>query len=231
MIVTIHQPEHLPWLGFFDKIGKADLFLILDSVQFRKNYFQNRNKIRVNSPDGWTWLTVPVLQKGKFGQTIAEVEINNDSNWQEKHRRTIEQAYARSPFLKDHRGFLDEVYGKTWSRLADLNICIIRYLMEQFGQKTPIKRTSEMEHGDGQKSDLILDLCQRSGATTYLSGAFGRDYLDLDAWKRAGIDVVFHAFSHPTYPQTYQPFVPGLSAADLLFNVGPESRSFLGHAN
>jgi hypothetical protein len=166
MVLTIHQPEHLPWLGFFDKVSKADAFLILDSVQFRKNYFQNRNKVRVNSPDGWTYLTVPVLQKGKFGQRICDVEINNESDWQVKHRRTIEQAYARSPHLKDHLPFLDDVYGKPWTKLVDLNLFIIRYLMDQLGIDRPMRRSSELGDNDNQKSDLILDLCRQLGADT-----------------------------------------------------------------
>jgi len=226
MYVTIHQPEHLPWLGFFDKISQVDLFILLDNVQFRKNYFQNRNKIRVSSKEGWTYLTVPVLQKGRSEQLINEVEINNETNWREKHFRTLQQAYARAPHFKDHQGFLEKLYQTNWKKLIDLNCELIRYLMDAFDINKKVMLASELGETDGHKSDLILSLCRKVQATKYLSGSYGKEYLELDKWKEAHIEVAFHEFTHPVYKQAYDSFVPGLSSIDCLFNLGDESRTF-----
>jgi hypothetical protein len=221
MIVTIHQPEHWPWLGFFNKISLSESLIILDNVQYRKRYFQNRNKIRIKSTDGWMWLTVPVLVKGKYDQAINEVLINNDDDWRASHLKAIEMAYAKSPYLPEHLPFLRTLYAKPWEKLVDLNLEIIRYMMTCLGLKQPVQLASDMGPFTEAKSDLILALCQKAGAKKYISGAFGEDYLDKEKFQQAGIDVFFQDFHHPTYPQRFEPFIPGMSSLDLLLNTGP----------
>src|SRR5207248_9565654 len=119
VIATIHQPEHLPWLGFFNKADQADVLVLLDTVQFRKGYFQNRN--RILGPNGLQWLTVPVILRGHTTRMLVDMEISNQEEWRSKHWKTIRQAYGHHPFFRDHEGFLTRLYETPWSRLTELN--------------------------------------------------------------------------------------------------------------
>lgn len=222
MIVTIHQPEHLPWLGFFDKARQADLFVLLDNVPFRKNYFQNRN--RLLSAGGPIWVTVPVYIKGKSGQLIEEVRISNDKvpRWKEKYWNSIVQCYRKATFFQEHAPFFENVLARPWDRLVELNHAILTYLLRALQIDVKLVRASTLGV-EGTKSDLLLDICSKVGGTVYLSGISGRDYLDLALFAEAGVEVRFQAFHHPIYRQLHQPFAPLMSVADLLFGYGPES--------
>jgi hypothetical protein len=217
--VAIHQPEHLPWLGYLDKARKADEFILLDTVAFKKNYFENRNRIR--TPQGWGWVTVPVLLKGRFGQTFLEVEINNRTRWAEVYFRTLLQNYSRTPFWKTYAPALEEILLRPRTLLLDLNLSLIEFLWSEFGIATPVRRASALGAA-GKKSELLLDICRKTGATVYLSGPSGRGYLVESLFAEAGIGVEYHEFHHPEYPQRFAPFVPGMASVDLLLNEGPE---------
>jgi hypothetical protein len=221
-VVTIHQPEHLPWLGFFDKVRQADIFVLLDHVQFRKGYFQNRNRIR--SDQGSIWLTVPVLTKGNLTQAINQVQINNQGSprWREKCWTSIRQHYHNARYWRRYSSFLEDLYQREWNRLVELNESLIRYLLSALGIEVHIVRSSEMVVR-GHQGDLLLDICRRLGTTTYLSGVSGREYLDLGLFAAAGIEVRFQEFYHPIYRQLHEPFMPCMSTIDLLMNYGPES--------
>ena len=221
MIVTIHQPEHLPWLGFFHKVDQADRLVILDTFQYRKNYFQNRN--RILGPAGPQWLTVPVLVKGHTSGRIREIAINNATEWRAKHWRTISQCYGRHPFFAEHAPFLEDLYARPWRMLADLNEHIIRHFIRALGITTEVLRASDLDV-HGARSELLLDICSKTGADTYLAGQTGREYLDERIFDQAGVRVAYHAFSHPVYPQrSSEGFVSHLSTLDLLLNRGPAS--------
>ncbi len=222
MVVTIHQPEHLPWLGFFDKIRQADVFVMLDHVQYRKNYFQNRNRIRAS--EGAVWVTVPVLTKGHADQAINEVQINNQGSprWKEKCWASIAQHYRKAQYWSLHEGFVDRLYKTNWTRLVEINEAIIRHLLNAFSIDVKIVKSSEL-NVKGNRGDLLLDICRKVGASVYLSGVSGRDYLDEKAFTDAGILVRFQEFHHPIYKQLYEPFLPAMSAIDLLSNYGPAS--------
>ncbi|MDI6736711.1 MAG: WbqC family protein [bacterium] len=226
MKIAIHQPEHLPWLGFWDKIYKCDIFVLLDNTQFRKNYFQNRNRIR--TVNGWTWLTVPVFTKDKSVQLINEVEINNvtDVKWQKKHWKTIEQNYQKTPYFNKYKDIFSEFYVKNWTKLVNLNISIIYAIKEILGIKTEVVIGSSLDV-TGERSDLLLDICKKLGATTYLSGRFGKDYLEIEKFKKENIKVVFQEFNHPVYNQVVKPFIPEMSIIDLIFNEGTKSLTIL----
>jgi hypothetical protein len=224
VIVTIHQPEHLPWPGFFDKIRRAQEVVLLDSVQFEKNYFQNRNRIR--GKDGPVWITVPVLTKGRSTQTIAEVEIDNTQHWRKTAWRSLEMNYRKAPHFADYAPFFEEVYEQEWTKLADLNLCILKWMARQFGIERTFRRSSELGC-EGSRTDLLLALCRKLGASAYLSGAHGKEYLELAKFEAAGIRVEFQEFRPREYKQLYDPFVPGLSAVDLLFNHGPAGAGLL----
>jgi hypothetical protein len=225
MIVSIHQPAYLPWLGYFEKIERSDLFLYLDTVQFQKGSFQNRNKIRTK--EGWIWQTVPVQTKGKhFEQTIAEVAINNQLPWQAKHWAAITQNYSKAPFAGEWLPRLEPFYHTPYERLSDLCWDMMVMFNKAFRITTPIKKTSDMPPVEGAKSDLILNLCRAEKAQTYFSGSQGRGYLDEGAFVQAGISVVYQDYQHPTYAQAYQGFEPYMGAVDLLMNE-PQPADFL----
>lgn len=221
MILSINQPGYLPWLGYLHRIAVSDLHIVLDHVQFEKNSFTNRNKIRTK--DGWSWLTVPVRTKRRFGNLhINRLEIADDPRWAKKHWSSIRYNYARSPFFSQHATYFEDVYRQSWTYLIDLVRETTTYLLDAVDIKTPILFSSEMDI-EGIKDELILNLAREVGANIYLSGPFGRDYLEQERFRAAGIEVAFHDYAHPTYPQTYAGFEPHMSAIDLLFNCGPES--------
>jgi hypothetical protein len=223
--VSINQPAYLPWLGYFDRIAKSDLHIVLDHVQFEKNSMVPRNKIR--TAQEWSWLTVPLLIKGYSKKpTIQNIAIKNDVPWCRKHWAALQTNYSRAHYFKFHQSFFNEIYQQSWERLLPLIERTNNYLLNVFHISTPLVRSSELSP-KGRKSELLLDLCKKVGATTYLSGPFGRSYLDLDSFERANIEVAFHEYSHPRYCQVFSGFEPQMSAVDLLFNYGPDSRAIL----
>jgi hypothetical protein len=215
MIVSIHQPAYLPWLGYFDRIAKSDLFVCLDNVQFERNSFTNRNRIK--TARGPTWLTVPVRLDGHFETTIADIEIDEMQNWRRKHLRSIEQNYSRTPNFDRKFEHLVTLYQDKTNRLADLCLNQLRFWLMELGVSTPVVRASELP-ASGRKSELVLELCQNAGATTYLSGPLGRGYLEEDEFSKAGIAVKYHKFVHPTYPQLYGDFLPAMGVVDYWMN-------------
>jgi len=225
MIVSIHQPAYLPWLGYFERIARSDAHVVLDHVQFEKNSFVNRN--RVLTASGPTWLTLPVRTKGRFGALpIHTVEIDNTTDWRRKHWSTIQQSYAHAPHFAEYAGFFQEIYEADWELLAPLCETITSYLLEALGIDTPRQFSTAMALSGG-KSDLVLEICQAMGAKHYLSGALGRDYLAVERFESAGLQVTFQDYVHPVYPQRAVTFEPNLSVIDLLFNCGAESRAIL----
>lgn len=227
MIVSIMQPAYLPWLGYFDRIYKSDLFIVLDNVMLErssKTRFTNRNKIRTSQ--GWSWLTVPVKTSGLGQPLINEVEIDNSQKWQSKHFFALIHSYNRTPCFAEHKDWLESFYLKNFSLLTPMLRESTEYLLKCLGIDTPLVYSSELQV-DGQKSELILNLCKEVGATEYISGPFGRDYLDLASFQSARIEVSFHDYQHPVYNQIHGKFEPYMSVVDLLFNCGSNSLKIL----
>lgn len=228
MILSVHQPQYIPWLGYFDKIDKSGCFVFLDNVQYKAREYQNRNKIVTDK--GWIWLTVPVIIKGQAVQKIRDVKINDSFNWQRKHAKTLENFYNKAPFFKNYVSFLGSVYSSSWEKLADLNIHVIKYLLAEFKINTPLYYESELNISS-RKTDRIIDICKKLNADTYLSGIGGRDYLEEDKFIKAGIKLEYQNFNHPVYCQCYmkgeESFLPNMSAVDLLFNEGEKSIDIL----
>jgi hypothetical protein len=226
MIVAIHQPSYLPWLGYLDRMASADLFVVLDHVQFERGNFQNRTMIRMNGEA--RWLTVPVVQRSQK-ERIVEKEIDNRARaWGPVHFSTLRHAYRDAPCFGLYANVLKEIFDARWERLVDLDMALLGLLRDILGIHTPLVKSSELGV-EGMKSELILNLCRELGAGVFLGGMGGsRRYLDAAAFERAGIGVQWQAFRHPVYPQCgAAPFVPGLSALDLLFNCGARSRAVL----
>lgn len=222
MIVAIHQPEHLPWLGFFNKMMNADEMIILDNVQYRKRYFQNRNKILVNGEG--KYIGVPVNLDKYRNKLISDMKIYPDIEvpWKGKYLRTIELNYKHHHFYQRYYPFLEELVNSHIDSLYEFNMRLIVYFANELKIKTKIKVASDLSP-TGSKSDLILDLAQRAGANVYLSGPSGRDYMELDKYAAAHIEVWFNDFEHPQYMQKgMNTFVSHLSVLDLLMNVGPD---------
>lgn len=230
MILAIHQPHFMPWLGYFDKMRAADLFILLDHVQFERQNYQNR--VQIKTAQGSQWLTVPVLRRS-HPEPIAEKLIDagggSSARWARKACRTLTYAYGRAPFFQAYAGEIERALNEPGEKLIDLNCRLIVYLREALSISTPIVRSSELGVA-GEKSELLASLCRSVGASTYLAGMGGsKIYLDLGVFRQAGIRVEWQKFSHPRYPQHPCPdtFVEGLSALDLIFNCGPQSGAVL----
>lgn len=221
MILSINQPAYLPWLGYFHRIAASDVHIVLDHVQFEKNSFTNRNKIRTQT--GWCWLTVPVKTAGKFGDLrINEIEILNEKKWAVKHWQTVKMNYSKAQFFGSYEAFFEGIYSRHWQRLGELTREMTQYFLEAFGIARKLQFSSEMKVS-GKKDELILNLCREVGATTYLSGPLGRNYLREELFTEQGIAVRYDDYHHPTYTQAYPGFEPYMAAIDLLFNAGPQS--------
>ena len=218
LIVSIHQPAYLPWLGYFHKILHSDIFVFLDTVQLEKNGFANRNRVRAAS--GVEWLTVPLLMKGHVDKSIGEMKINPAVNWKRKHPGTLAQAYRGCPYYEKYAGDIEALINGAGDSLGDFLFEMLGYFLDALGiQGKKIMRTSEMKDS-GSRSDLLAAIASECGADVYLSGVAGRDYLDFEPFNEGGIEVSFQEFRHPTYDQGYSTFEPNMGVQDALFNLG-----------
>lgn len=219
-IVSIHQPIYLPWLAYFDKIRRSDVHVVLDHVTVGKQDLCNRNKIR--TAKGWDWITIPIKNKGSRSTPIKDIEIVEGVCWQQKHLGMIQQNYRNSPLWNKHKLFFDILYEAVCAeqkRLYPILAFLHGYLCEEFGIYGDKLCSSSRMNPQGAKSDMNLDICKKLGATVYLSGPFGRNYLDIKSFNDAGIEVQFTDFKHPEYKQCQPgPFIPGMSAIDAMLN-------------
>ena len=220
MIVTIHQPNYLPYLGFFDKMGKSDIFVIYDDVQFEKGEFQHRNRIRLYH--GWKWLTVPVEKKH---MPINEIRIKNEVKtwkgvrWADAHFKDIRDNYKDTPFYNGYEKELKRIYGKRYDKLVEQNMELINFLKKAFDIDVKIVFSSEFGF-TSKSTERLVEIVEALGGDVYLSGAKGMVYLDVSLFEKKDIKVKFQDFKHPVYKQRYEGFVPNMSAIDALFNVG-----------
>jgi hypothetical protein len=217
--VAIHQPHYLPWLGYFAKWAAADLFILLDIVQYEKNGWQNRNRIK--TPDGPRWLTVPV--HARLGTSLSEITIDASRPWRARHLRAIEQAYARAPCLAAYRDELTQFYARSWTHLAPLAVASATWLARALGITTPVRLASELGVTSADPTGRLVALCRATGADTYLAGTDGARYMDLAQFTSAGIGVLAQRYEHPVYPQIHGEFVPFLSALDILLATGDQA--------
>ncbi|CAM8394343.1 WbqC-like protein family [Candidatus Methylopumilus universalis] len=221
MIVTIHQPEHMPWTGFFNKMSKADLYVHLDDVQYKKNNFQNRNKVVASSGSPF-WISIP-LQDNGHTQKINEKRMR-ECSWRNTYLEKIKDSYANAKYFDDYFEEIEKIIQEKYDNLADFNIALIDWFRNKLQIHTKTIKSSSIAH-QGSKSDLIENICLSLGADTYLSGASGRDYLNLESFKFKGMEVLFHSFIPPVYKSLN--YHPGLSSLDVLMNCGPLSREII----
>ena len=213
MIITIHQPDFLPWLGFFDRWRKSDLYIVLDDVQFIRRGWQHRDKIKTQ--DGVQMLTVPVLKKGRYCQLIKEVEINNKENWRHKQLKTIQSAYKKAPDFDFVFSKLSEIYNREYDLLIEFNMDLLRLCSKMLGVNTPLAFASDFNI-KSTGSQRLVDLVQSVGGKEYLTGTGARDYLEEELFKKVGIGVHWQEFEHPVYKQLHGSFEKMLSVLDFL---------------
>jgi hypothetical protein len=226
--IAICQPTYLPWVGYFDLIDQVDIFVLLDNVQFQRQSWQHRN--RVKSPSGLQWLTVPVKFRGRFGQLINQVEIR-DTEFCRNHLRAIELNYRRTPFFSDYFGELSSRLSQSClsgALLADLDIQLIEWFMNVLGIRTSVLLSSHLEQR-GKRMELLGNICDSLGATEYVSPLGSAAYLlqDIDVLLDKGIEVGFQHYEHPQYRQLFPPFCPYASVLDLIFNEGERALEIL----
>ena len=218
--ISIAQPTYLPWLGYFDLLDQVDQFVLLDSVQFERQSWQQRNRIK--TPQGLAWLTIPVISRGRLSQRIADVNIREPEFWR-GHLRAVELNYRRSPFFNRYFFELRERIEALASNpsLAELTISLLRWFAEVIGITTPMVRSSELAV-DGKRTELLAEICLSLDASVYLSPLGSSEYLlsELPALTGRGIEVRFHHYEHPVYRQMFPPFQPYACVLDLLFNEG-----------
>jgi WbqC-like protein len=228
MIVAIHQPHFIPWLGYLHRMAQADLFIVLDHVQFERRNYQNRSQIRIEGEA--RWLTVPVVQNSQKERILDKEVDNRDAArpWGRNHFATLRHAYREAGYFSSYAPELKKIFDTPWGKLVDLDAAMLDFLRAGYGIRTPLMKSSEL-NVEGAKADLILNLCRAVKADALLAGFGGsRGYLQVDEFARHGIEVKYHSFTHPTYKQCgAAPFIPGLAGVDLLFNAGPQSRSIL----
>lgn len=227
MLTAIMQPTFLPWCGYFDLIDQVDTFVFLDSAQFEKQTWQQRNRIK--TPTGLDWLTVPVFNTNRFGQSISEVEIKAGA-FPGKHLRTLRQHYARCAYFKEYADELEKrlCSAEQHRSLVRLNVELIRWMASAFGIETPLSFASEIP-GQGARSHRLVEILRQIGSESYRSprGSIGYLAEDKAIFRHAGISVSVQTYEHPSYDQRYSPFCPGASAIDLLFNEGPAAGAIL----
>jgi hypothetical protein len=218
--IAIAQPTYLPWLGYFDLLDQVDQFVLLDSVQFERQSWQQRNRIK--TPQGLAWLTIPVVFRGRLNQNIADVNIRVPDFWRD-HLRAIELNYRRAPFFGR---YYDELRRRieisvSSPSLPGLTISLLRWLAEVIGITTPMVRSSELPV-HGKRTELLAEICVSLGASAYLSPFGSCEYLldELPTLTGCGIEVRFHHYEHPVYRQMFPPFHPYACILDLLFNEG-----------
>jgi WbqC-like protein family len=227
MRIAITQPTYLPWLGYFDLIDQVDTFVILDTVQFEKQSWQQRNRIK--TPTGLMWLTVPVAFRGRLGQKIQEVEIRDDEFWR-KHLRGIEVYYGRAPYFGAYFPQVSSILQdcRPGTLLVDLNLRLLDWFLQMFGIRTPVVRASSLAQ-EGKRSELLANICQKLGASQYVSPLGSADYLldEMSYFKDSGVEVSFQNYRHPEYRQLFPPFVSHACALDLVFNEGERSAEII----
>lgn len=224
--LAVLQPGYLPWLGFFDQVRRSDVFVFLDHVQFDHCGWRHRNRIKGEHGEP-QWLTVPVRHRG-VQQRIVDVEIQRGTPWVRKQVATIRQCYRRAPYLDRYLPELEALLARPWETVAELDIAVVRAMCGWLGIRASFARSSEL-NPSGRRTEMLAELCLRFEATHYLSGNAAKEYLDVERMRHSGVEVVWQDYPHPVYPQQHGPFVPYLSALDLLLNCGDESGLIVSH--
>lgn len=230
MIVAIHQPNFIPWIGYFAKIEASDIFVILDDAEYSKGSLINRNKIKINNSAHW--LTVPI-ENVKYSieesKNIYEIKIDNKQNWKKKHISTLKQYYNKSPNYINIVKMIEEVYSNEYEYLYELNIQLINQICVMLGIQKKMIFSSSL-NVKSKSTERIIDIIKKLGANKYLSGHGAKSYQDENMFEKNNIELYYIDVTHTTYPQQGSGFIPSLSIIDYLFNVEKPNREIL-HCN
>ena len=225
MIVSIHQPNFIPWLGYFYKIAQSDIFVLLDDVQFSKNSFINRNRIK--TPQGEMWLTLPVKQSGNFGQKINECEIQQKELSVKKVLNSIKLNYVKAPYFQQYIQQIENILNSNTDSLEDINCKLIFFACESLEIGTKIIKSSTLNIRGKESTERLIEICKNVNAKTYLSGKGGLNYQEEDLFTQHNIQLKISQFSPPNYNQMWGNFIGGLSIIDILLNCGPDTKKFI----
>jgi len=223
--VSIHQPNFLPWLGFFYKIIKSDVFIFLDDVQYVKRSFISRNKIKTQS--GEQYIRLPIHQKGKYKQSILDCKLCEKKQSVDKLVKVIQANYGKSKYFGDHFESFEAVLNEETHDLVDVNISLVMWVLKIIEVSVDIKRSSELEGVYGISTERLISICKSVEADSYLSGFGGNNYQDKDMFDDSGVELVITDFEHPVYSQLWGEFIPNLSIIDLIFNYGKDSKDII----
>jgi hypothetical protein len=223
--IVISQPRFAPALNYLHRMMLSDIFVYLDTVQYTRRDWENRNRIK--GPNGEILLTVPVIQRQR-DQKISETRIDNSQNWRQKHLKTLQQSYSKAKFFDQHMPLLEEILASDWEYLIDLNESIINYACQYLEIECRFVRASELAV-DGVGEPLLIDICKKLGADTYVSGSLGRNYIDPHVWQENHIRLLFHDYEYPQYSQLHGKFLPWMSFIDLFMNCGKKSREIISY--
>jgi hypothetical protein len=228
MIISANQPYFCPFPGFFYKASLADVLVILDEVQFpRGTTWLTRNRFK--NDQGVLWLTIPMWKKGLGLQQISQVRICREGRWPRKHLQSLKSAYAHAPYLGDHLAFLEEIFSRPWDKLVDLNLAIMRHLLDTLQIKSRLVLLSELGI-TARGTQLLLEVSKALGASTFLAQSQAQKYLDAALFEASGVKLSFFKYEAPIYPQLWGDFVPNLSTFDLVLNCGPRAWSIVPQA-
>ena len=228
IIYSCHQPNFIPWLGYFHKIAHSDVFVILDEVQYTKNSVANRNKIK--SINGEQLITIPIIKKVNGSSFFPYSKaIIADSKWYDKFFKTLDQNYNKSPFYNQYKHILFELF--MIGNFSEMNIKFIKFILLEFEIKTEIVLLSKLSDISGAKNNLLISIGNSIGANIYLSGIGARSYTKEEEFENKNISVLYQDFKHPKYFQLFSPFTPYLSVLDLLFNEGKDGAKFIVQNN
>ena len=220
MILTAHQPVYLPWLGLFHKIWLSNTFVYLNTSQFIIGDWMNRNKIKTHS--GSEWLTVPIIKKGFLKKKSYEIKIDDSRNWRKKHFKSICLNYKNTNYFKTYIDIFEEIYLKKWEYISDLNEYMLKIFLKELNINVNFIKASDNEYV-GKGSNLILDMCKKLKAKTFIFGSQGKNYVVENDFRKKNIQIFFQDYEHPQYNQLHGKFISNLSIIDLLFNIGPKS--------
>jgi hypothetical protein len=227
VILTAYQPAYLPWLGLFHKIALSDTFCLLDAVDYSKQNFINRNRIK--TAKGPLWLSVPVHAGFRTGRRICDIRIA-DRPWRRKHIASIVHAYAKAPHFDRYAPEIFSILNARHVFLADLTGDLLRLFLRQLGITVKVVRSSDYDF-TGRKDEYILDMCKTLGASVFIFGGRGKNYASADLFREAGIDAIFLEYCHPHHRQRHGAYLPEMSVIDLLFNEGPQSLNVILSGN
>lgn len=227
--VAGHQANLYPYGGFFAKAASVDRFVVVDTTQYVKKEYHNRNRVKLASGEAH-WLRIPVRTAGRFTQALRDVAIQEGTGWQRDHRRCLEVNYGRTPHFAAYYPPFEELLAREWAALADYTVAVIRRCLDLLGIETPVSLSSELG-AEGRSSALILDICRKTGADAYLHGKHAADYVDFAFLRAGGIRNLIQEYTAVPYAQPWGAFIGNLSILDILFNCGPESLAVIMAGN